>query len=45
MKSLAPREEHTFEHRFGESEMLQILRAVNQVEKFEDGLSLCGFSY
>jgi len=36
---LAPRERHTFEHGFGEPEMLQILRAVNQGEKFEDGLS------
>lgn len=39
---MAPREEHKSEHCFGEPETLQILRAVNQGEKFGNGLSLCG---
>jgi len=42
---LAPREQHTSEHGFGEPEMLQILQPVNQWEKFGDGILREGFSY
>jgi hypothetical protein len=33
-QELAPREEHRFEHGFGEPNVLLILRAVNQGEEF-----------
>jgi hypothetical protein len=42
---LARREEHKSEHGFGEPEMLQILRAVNQGEEFGDDFRREGFSY